>query len=259
MADGRVPHRHWKAGALWRITCTALSIVIVQSIVCGLAALPIVWVWIELAAWMTPARSVRALVFGLLLIPSYTAFAIGLMITSALAVRITGARTPQDAEMRIADMGWPLMRWARYVVASHIVRVIAGSLFRGSPIWTAYIRLNGARVGSRVYVNTLFISDHNLLELGDDVVIGSEAHISGHTVEGGIVKTAAVRLGSDVTIGLGTVIDIGVVVGTGCQVGALSLVPKHTSLEAGAVYAGIPVRRIEQISRADGQDVAAPR
>ena len=56
-----------------------------------------------------------------------------------------------------------------------------------------------------------------------------------------MVKTAGVRLGDHVTIGLGTVIDIGVDVGPGCQIGALSFVPKHSTLRAGSVYAGIPV------------------
>lgn len=69
--------------------------------------------------------------------------------------------------------------------------------------------------------------------------------MSGHTVEAGVVKTASVRLGRDVTIGLGSVIDIGVTVGPHSQVGALSLVPKYTTLEADAVYAGIPVKRID--------------
>ena len=93
-------------------------------------------------------------------------------------------------------------------------------------------------------MNTTFISDHNLLDLGDDVVIGAEAHISGHTVEAGTVKTAAVRLGNRVTIGLGSVVDIGVEAGDDCQIGALSLVPKHSRLAPGAVYAGIPAIRI---------------
>jgi len=93
-------------------------------------------------------------------------------------------------------------------------------------------------------VNTLFISDHNLLELGDEVVIGSDVHISGHTVEAGIVKTASVRLGPNVTVGLGSVIEIGVTAGPGCQIGALSFVPKHMSLDGGAVYVGAPVRKL---------------
>jgi acetyltransferase-like isoleucine patch superfamily enzyme len=106
------------------------------------------------------------------------------------------------------------------------------------------LRLAGARLGRRVYVNSLAVTDYNLLEFGDDVVVGDDAHLSGHTVEGGLVKTAPLRLGSRVTIGLGTVLEIGVEAGDGCQVGALSFVPKHSSLEADALYAGIPARRI---------------
>jgi acetyltransferase-like isoleucine patch superfamily enzyme len=130
------------------------------------------------------------------------------------------------------------------MVATHIVRVFAGALFRGSPVWTAYVRLAGARAGRRVYVNSLAVTDFNLLEFGDDVVIGDEVHLSGHTVEGGVVKTAPLCLGNNVTIGLGSVLEIGIEAGDGCQVGALSFVPKHTRLEAGATYAGIPAHRI---------------
>jgi acetyltransferase-like isoleucine patch superfamily enzyme len=241
---------HATAAVMWRLGCTLVSIVVVEAIVCGAAALPVVVFWSRLTPWITLDTLARAAVFSVLLVPSYLAFAMCLMAASAAATRVTGARTPPDAVMPIAEMGWPLMRWARYMVASHLVRVLAGGIFRGSPIWTAYLRLNGAKIGRRVYVNSLFVSDHNLLEFGDDVVIGSEVHLSGHTVEAGVVKTARVRLGRDVTIGLGSVIDIGVTVGDGSQVGALSLVPKHTVLEAGAVYAGIPVRRMGSQSAA---------
>ncbi len=147
--------------------------------------------------------------------------------------------------MKITDVEWPLLDWVRYMVAIHLVRFFAGTLFRGSPIWTAYLRMNGARLGRRVYVNSLAVSDHNLLEFGDDVVIGDDVHISGHTFEHGTVKTGWVRLGHRVTVGLSTVVDIDVTIGPRTQVGALSLVPKHTTLDADAVYVGIPVRRLD--------------
>lgn len=246
MVDTSLGGRRQQLAAFWRVGWTVTSIFVLQGVVCGLAALPVVLAWTGLHAWLPPTLTVRAIVFSVLLVPSYIVFALGLMVLSALATRATGTRTPANAEMRIANMGWPLMKWAQYMVATHVVRVLAGTLFRGSPIWTAYLRLNGARIGRRVYINTLFISDHNLLEFGDDVVIGSEVHLSGHTVEAGVVKTAGVRLGDHVTIGLGTVIDIGVDVGPGCQIGALSFVPKHSTLRAGSVYAGIPVKPLGQ-------------
>ena len=127
----------------------------------------------------------------------------------------------------------------------HLVRVIAGTLVRGTPLWTSHLRLNGARLGKRVYVNSLSVSDYNLIECGNDAVIGGGVHLSGHTVEAGVVKTARVRLGNNVTIGLGTVIEIGVEIDSDSQVGALSFVPKYTKLKGGLVYAGIPAMPIE--------------
>ena len=48
------------------------------------------------------------------------------------------------------------------------------------------------------------------------------------------------------TIGVGSVINIGVVAGDGCQVGAMSLVPKQTSLEPASIYVGVPVQKCEE-------------
>jgi acetyltransferase-like isoleucine patch superfamily enzyme len=212
------------------------------------------WTW--LAPWLAFDGVAATFFVSILLFPSYAGFALCLMIISAIATRITGLRTPPDAEMVIADMDWRLMKWAQYMAAIHIVRVLAGTLFRGSPIWTIYLRLNGARIGRRVYVNSLALSDYNLLAFGNDVVIGADVHLSGHTVEAGIVRTGGVRLASGVTIGVGAVVGIGVAVGPGSQVGALSLVPKHTALEPGQIYAGIPVRRLEANTSAVKSDAA---
>jgi len=231
-------------GRLWRFSCTIAAILLVESAVCGLAVLPVVLFWTWFVTSIADGLLARAVAVSLLVVPSYIVFALCLMVASALAARVTGARTPPKLEARIADMEWPLMAWVRYMVAGHIVRVFAGTMFRGSPVWTAYLRLNGARIGRRVYVNSLFVSDHNLLEFGDDVVIGADVHLSGHTVERGIVKTGGVRLGPHVTVGLGSVVDIDVDVGAHCQIAAMSLVPKHSKLDAGAVYAGIPASRI---------------
>jgi acetyltransferase-like isoleucine patch superfamily enzyme len=132
------------------------------------------------------------------------------------------------------------------MISTHVVRVLVGTLFRSSPLWTWYLRLNGARMGRGVYINSLSISDHNLLDFGDRVVIGEGVHLSGHTVEGGLVKTGPVRLGEGVTVGLGSMIGIGVTAGPRCQIGALSVVPKFTALDGDAIYAGVPARRLER-------------
>ena len=216
------------------------TLIAVETLVVGASALPSVagWSWLVRAAPTRPLR-LAAAAFGLA--PAYVLFAVCLMPISAAASRILGWSTPPDLEMSIAAMEPALLNWARAMAASHLVRVVAGTLFRGSPLWTWYLRMNGARIGRAVFVNSLSVSDHNLLHIGDRVVIGQDAHVSGHTVEAGFVKTGNVRIGSDVTIGLGAIVEIGVTIEPNTVIGALSFIPKHTTVRGGAVYGGVPV------------------
>lgn len=244
-----------------RVGWTVVSLLCVEVVVCGVAAAPIVlfWRWLDTFA---PSQAVlRVAIFSAALAPSYLLFALLLMIVTPVATRALGWRTPAAAQMRIADCGWPLLAWARGVAALHLCRVVAGTLMHGTPVWTTHLRLCGARLGRRVYVNSLSLNDYNLLECGDDVVIGDSVHLSGHTVEGGIVKTGRVRLGDDVTIGLGTVVEIDVEIGSHVQVGAMSFVPKHARLAANAVYAGVPVAplRIDVAAAGAGKPTPVPR
>lgn len=232
-----------KVRAAWAIA----SIGIVETLVVGVAVLPafLCWSWlfaVPVPTWIVP----RAVLAAMSFVPAYLVFCVALATLSALSTRVLGWRTQPDQAWKLADLEWPLLDWMRYLVSTHVVRVFVGSLFRATPVWTWYLRMNGARLGRAVYVNSLAVSDHNQLEFGDGVVVGDGAHVSGHTIEGGLLKTAPVRLGNRVTVGLGSVVGIGVTAGDDAQIGALSLVPKFTTLDPRTVYAGIPVRSIAQ-------------
>ena len=245
-----VRNRRFRA---WRIAWTVATLVTVQVFACGVAAVPSVFIWLTLSATLAPDSILRLLVFSAALVPLYALFAFCLTVVSPFTLRAVGWRTPPNASMRIADLEWDLLQWVRYGASLYVVRILAGTLFRGTPIWTWHLRLNGARLGRRVYVNTLQVSDYNLLEFGDDVVIGDAVHLSGQTVEAGVVKTAAVRLERNVTIGLCSVIEIGVEIGAGAHVGALSFVPKFARLEGGIVYVGAPAAPVDQAGVAGSQ------
>src|SRR5579864_2477971 len=228
----------------WRIRWTVSTLVLVEIIVCGLSAIPAVILWSLLSKSVSSSPRLQLILLSSALIPSYISFALALLFVSPLAIRLVGWRTPAHAEMRIADLDWQLLNFVRYAAANHFARVLAGTFFRGSPLWTTHLRLAGARLGRRVYINSLELNDYNLLEFGDDVVIGADAHLSGHTVEAGIVKTAGVHLGRNTTVGISSIVEIGVTAGPNCEIGALTFVPKRMKLEADATYAGIPARRI---------------
>jgi len=230
-----------------RVLWTLISLIVVETVVFGLSVLPAFLFWTWALSWATPPWPlVRPFVLSVSLVPVYLVFSVTLVLLSAFSTRMCGWRTAEAGAWRLGDLEWPLLNWTRYMVSTHVVRVLVGTFFRSSPLWTWYLTLNGAHIGRRVYINSLAISDHNLLEFGDDVVIGEGVHLSGHTVEGGIVKTGRVHLRRGVTVGLGSLVGIGVEAGERCQIGALSVVPKYTRLDAGAIYAGVPVRKLEK-------------
>lgn len=232
-----------------RVAWTVITIAVVQSLVFGLSVLPAFYFWTWTLTWSIPPI-IRPAIVATTLVPAYLLFAFVLVALSALSTRVCGWRTAANGAWKLRDLEWPLLDWVRYMVSTHVVRVFVGTFFRASALWTLYMRWNGARIGRGVHINSLSISDHNMLEFGDGVVIGESVHLSGHTVEGGMVKTGPVRLGRFVTVGLGSMVGINVEAGEKCQIGALSVVLKGSKLEGSAIYAGIPARRIERRSNA---------
>ena len=249
-----------------RIAWAALTVVVVETVVLGAAVLPAMAFVSWQGTWALPAWQ-RLTLGALGVVPLYLLGALLLMICTAGATRLLGWRTADGLEEPLMEGSWAVLTWARYLVTIHVVRVFAGPAYRSTPAWSWYLRLNGARLGHAVWVNSLALMDHNLLAFGDGVVIGSDAHVSGHVVERGVLKTARVRLGAGVLVGTGSVVGIGVTAEPGAQVGALTVVPKFRTLRAGAVYLGVPARGVSGAGAGDGVGVpdgrvlpeAAPR
>ncbi len=229
-----------------RVTWTVVSIFVVETVVFGLSVLPAFAFWSWTLTWVPNPWILRPAALAMSLVPAYLVFAFALIALSAFSTRICGWRTAPNGMWKLRDLEWPLLDWSRYMISTHVVRVLVGTFFRASFMWTLYMRWNGARIGRGVHINSLSISDHNMLEFGDGVVIGENVHLSGHTVEGGMVKTGTVKLSRFVTVGLGSMVGINVEVGEKCQIGAMSAVLKGTKLDAESVYVGVPVRKIER-------------
>jgi acetyltransferase-like isoleucine patch superfamily enzyme len=259
--SGDAPHQTTKAPraprsrrAQWalrlRVTWAVVSILLTESVILGMAVLPAVSFWAWLYDWSGIPDWAQVIVMAMAFVPAYLLFATSILLYSAFAAWAYGWRTPPGLNERIADMTWPVLDWGRYLMTIHVARLFAGAVFRSTPVWSMYLRLNGARLGRGCWVNSLKLMDHSLLEFSDRVVIGSDASVSGHIIERGMLKTAPVRLGRNVTIGINSVVGIGTTIGHDTQVGALSVVPKFSQLEHNAVYAGAPVRRVTRESRA---------
>ena len=245
-------HQHAPSGnratpaARWRVGWTVASYLVVQSLVLGAAAVPVALAAEVVGPHLPTATWMRVVACAIGLLPTYFVFATGLVVASAGAARMFGWRTVAGLRMPVREFGWPLMDWARGAMLTHVVRVLVAIPMRVGPLWPWFMRLNGAQLGRRVWVNSINIADHHLLTFGDDVVIGSDVHLSGHTVEGGVVRTGTVRVGNRVTIGAGSMVNIDVEVGDDARIGALSYVPKGSRLAGATTWVGAPVQAVRR-------------
>lgn len=225
-----------------RFAWTVITLFVAESVILGLATLPTAAFLAWHASWDLSPRWVKVFIVAMAVVPAYLIFALFLMVGSAWGMRVLRWRPPREAELSIADLEPALCNWARYLISAHVVKTLVGPFLQATPVWNWYLRMNGARIGRRAWINSLGVTDHCNLELGDDVVIGAGVHMSAHTVERGVVRIAPIRIGAGSTIGVNTHVQIGTDIGEGCQIGSLSLVPKFTKLEEPGTYAGVPIQ-----------------
>ncbi len=146
-------------------------------------------------------------------------------------------------------------RVLRWIIADSFIHFVERSCLRGylkgfAPGRSLLYRVLGARIAPGLVVGAdVRILDPWCLEVGAAALIGSFAVISGHSVEGGQVHIAPVRIGERAVVGMRAVLLPGVEVGDGAVVGAGALVTKGTVIPAGEVWAGVPARKIGEMHR----------
>lgn len=113
------------------------------------------------------------------------------------------------------------------------------------PISRIFHQMLGAKFGSGSY-SAGVILDPSYVEIGDDSIIGFNAVVCSHAIEGAKVSFEKVMIGNNVTIGLRAMIMQGVIIEDHAIVAAGALVTKNTHIKKGEVWAGIPAKLIKQ-------------
>jgi non-ribosomal peptide synthetase-like protein len=105
----------------------------------------------------------------------------------------------------------------------------------------AYMRAMGARVGKGVYLETLAVTEFDLVALGDGCAINRGACIETHLFHDRLMRTGPASLGRSSTLGPGSAVLPDTVVGEHCSVGARSVVLRGEHLPAATRWLGTPV------------------
>ena len=87
--------------------------------------------------------------------------------------------------------------------------------------------------------------DPDLLEVGEDTLIGTGAIVSGHYIKDGILNRKRVKIGKNVTIGANCIMGVGIVIGDNTVVAYGSTIPPNSILEPNCIYSGVPARKIK--------------
>ncbi len=115
-----------------------------------------------------------------------------------------------------------------------------------TPFANLLFRMLGAKLGKNVQINSKYIFDATLIEIGDNTVVGGGAIINGHIVEGGRLKLKKVKIGSRVTIGSHATIMPGCEIGDRALIGASAVLLKNSKVPDKDVWYGIPAASIRK-------------
>jgi acetyltransferase-like isoleucine patch superfamily enzyme len=105
----------------------------------------------------------------------------------------------------------------------------------------------GARLGANTYSAGALL-DPPLTHIGSNTIIGHDAVIFAHVIEGARLELKAVHIGNTVTIGAKAVVMAGVRIGDNAIVSTGAVVTKDTLIGAGEIWGGIPARKIKSAS-----------
>ena len=124
-----------------------------------------------------------------------------------------------------------------------LIHPLTRSLLLPVPLMRLLYLALGTKLGDNSYsAGTLL--DPPLTEVGDNSIIGHDAVLFCHAVEGRKLSLARILIGSNVTIGAKAVIMPGVTVGDGAIVAVGAVVPKGTTVGPGELWMGVPARRV---------------
>lgn len=104
----------------------------------------------------------------------------------------------------------------------------------------------GARLGENSYCAGTLL-DPPLTRMGKNCIVGHNAVLYAHAIEGRYFALEPVVLGDNVTIGAMATVMSGVTIGDGGIVSAGAVVRKGTVIGAGEIWGGVPARLLKSL------------
>lgn len=142
---------------------------------------------------------------------------------------------------------WSSFVWRAELIASmeeNIAMPFGVSGVLGTPLASYWYRAMGAKIGSRVYMASMYLTEADLIEIGDDSCIARGSTIQSHLFEDRVMKMDRLIIGNECTVCSDSIVLYGAKLEDRCTLMPLSLCMKSENLKHTAVYCGIPARDV---------------
>lgn len=160
-----------------------------------------------------------------------------LLLVVAIKWLLVGRYRPADAPM------WTPFVWLSEAVTNLYESLAVPNLLnflRATPLLPAALRLLGAHIGRRVFLDTTDLTEFDCVHIGDDSELNARCGPQTHLFEDRVMKIGRVDIGARVTVGSGSTILYGTRIGDDVQLGPLTLVAKGERLPCGTDWEGSP-------------------
>lgn len=141
---------------------------------------------------------------------------------------------------------WSWQVWRTEAITS-IYEALAVPFFlqflQGTPFLPMMFRLLGVKVGKKVWMDTTDITEFDMVSLGDNCALNADSGPQTHLFEDRVMKIGSVEIGSQTSIGSGSIILYNSRIEKNCNIGSLSLVMKGEHLPENTSWQGIPIQR----------------
>jgi non-ribosomal peptide synthetase-like protein len=196
--------------------------------------------WVDFGVSMRLASTMST--FALMLVLPLVYLASGVLtvaIVIALKWAIVGRYHPRVAP------NWSHFVWRTELITGLYESVALPALLdwlAGTPWLPVGLRLFGSKMGRRVYLDSTYLTEFDLVSLGNDVEIGAHTSLQSHLFEDRVMKMSTVRVGDGCSVGPRSVVLYDSLMEPGAKLDALSLVMKAETLPANTSWQGIPAR-----------------
>jgi non-ribosomal peptide synthetase-like protein len=167
---------------------------------------------------------------------------LGVVVTvAAMKWVIVGRYVP-----RVAPLWDRFVRRSEFVTGLYEAAAVPAllALLTGTPLLGPLLRLFGTRVGKRTWLDTTYLTEFDLVTIGDDAAVGTNSSLQTHLFEDRVMKMSRVTIARGANVGTRAVVLYDSVIGTETSLDGLSLVMKGEHLNGANQWRGIPAQAV---------------